>query len=56
LIFEPFGTFKPGRKPGHLSIDSELEGWILQVARDNPMLGYNKLEGELRKLGSMWVR
>jgi hypothetical protein len=36
-------TFKQGRKPGHPPIDSELEGWILQVARDNPMLGYDKL-------------
>jgi putative transposase len=44
-------TFKQGRKPGRPPIDSELEGWILQVARDNPTLGYDKLEGELRKLG-----
>jgi putative transposase len=44
-------TFKQGRKPGRPPIDSELEGWILQVARDNPGLGCEKLEGELRKVG-----
>jgi putative transposase len=43
--------FKPGRKPGRPPIDRELEGWVRQVARDNPTLGYDKLEGELRKLG-----
>ena len=44
-------TFQQGRKRGRPPVDSELEGWILQVARDNPTLGYDKLEGELRKLG-----
>jgi putative transposase len=44
-------TFKQGRKPGRPPIDAELERWILQVARDNPGLGYEKLAGELRKLG-----
>lgn len=38
-------------KPGRPAIDVELEGWNLQVARDNPGLGYEKLAGELRKLG-----
>jgi hypothetical protein len=44
-------TFKQERKRGRPPIDGELEGWILQVARDNPTLGYDKLEGELCKLG-----
>jgi putative transposase len=44
-------TFKQGRKPGRPPIDSELEGWIVQVARDNPGLGSEKLEGEPRKVG-----
>jgi putative transposase len=44
-------TFKQARKRGRPPVDSDLEGWILQVARDNPTLGYEKLEGELRKLG-----
>ncbi len=44
-------TFKQGRKPGRPPIDREQETWILQVARDNPTLGYDKLEGELRKVG-----
>ena len=40
-----------GKTPGRPPIDAELERWILQVARDNPGLGYEKLAGELRKLG-----
>jgi putative transposase len=44
-------TFKQERKRGRPRMDRELEGWILQVARDNPTSGYDKLEGELRKLG-----
>jgi putative transposase len=44
-------TCQQGRKPGRPPIDAELERWILQVARDNPGLGYEKLAGELRKLG-----
>ena len=44
-------TFKQEGKPGRPPIDSELEGWILQVARDNPGLGCEKLDGELRKIG-----
>ena len=50
-IVRPKWAFKQGRQPGRPPIDSELEGWILQVARDNPTLGYEKLEGEMRKLG-----
>jgi putative transposase len=44
-------TYQQGRKPGRPPIDTELERWILQVAKDNPGLGYEKLAGELRKLG-----
>jgi hypothetical protein len=44
-------TFKQGRKPGRPPIDGELERWIIRVALDNPGLGYEKLEGEMRKLG-----
>jgi len=44
-------TFEQRRKPGRPPIDAELERWILQVARDDPGLGYEKLAGELRKLG-----
>jgi putative transposase len=44
-------TFKQARKRGRPPVDSDLEGWILKVARDNPTLGYEKLEGKLRKLG-----
>jgi putative transposase len=44
-------TFKQKSQPGRPPIDAELEQWILRVARDNPGLGYDKLKGELRKLG-----
>ena len=44
-------TFKQGRKPGRPPIDEALQDWILRVALDNPGLGYEKLEGEMRKLG-----
>jgi transposase InsO family protein len=44
-------TYRQGKKPGRPPLDAELERWILQVARDNPGLGYEKLVGELRKLG-----
>ncbi len=44
-------TYQQRSKPGRPPIDGELEGWILQVARDNPGLGYEKLAGELRKVG-----
>lgn len=44
-------TFKSENRPGRPPMDDELENWILRVARDNPTLGYDKLEGELRKVG-----
>jgi putative transposase len=44
-------TFKGEGKPGRPAIDPELEKWILQVTKDNPGLGFEKLEGEMRKLG-----
>jgi hypothetical protein len=44
-------TFKQKSPPGRPPIDAELEQWILRVAQDNPGLGYDKLKGELRKLG-----
>jgi transposase InsO family protein len=44
-------TYPQGQQPGRPPIDPELEHWILQVAQDNPGLGYRKLAGEMRKLG-----
>ena len=44
-------TYQQDRQPGRPPIDPELEHWILQVAKDNPGLGYRKLAGEMRKLG-----
>jgi putative transposase len=44
-------TFKAERKPGRPPIDAAGKQWIIRMANDNPGLGFDKLEGELRKLG-----
>lgn len=44
-------TFEQRQTPVRPSIDAELEQWIVHIAQSNPNLGYDKLEGELRKLG-----
>jgi putative transposase len=44
-------TYRQKRKPGRPPIDPELEYWIVRLAKENPGLGYEKLEGELEKLG-----
>jgi transposase InsO family protein len=44
-------TYQQKGQRGRPPIDAELEQWILRVAQDNPGLGYDKLKGELRKLG-----
>jgi hypothetical protein len=44
-------TYKQGARPGRPPIDKELEQLIVQIARANPDLGYEKLSGEMGKLG-----
>lgn len=44
-------TYKHGNKPGRPRIDKELEVLIVQIAQNNPDLGYEKLAGEMHKLG-----
>jgi transposase InsO family protein len=44
-------AFQQKGRSGRPPIDAELGQWILRVAQDNPGLGYDKLKGELRKLG-----
>ena len=39
------------RHAGQAGLDPELEALIVQLALDNPRLGYKTLVGELRKLG-----
>jgi hypothetical protein len=45
-------TFQQNCKRGRPPIDAELAQWILRAAQDNPIPGYGKLKGELRKLES----
>ena len=44
-------TFKQQRQPGRPRTDSEIEALIVRLARENPRMGYGKIEGELLKLG-----
>jgi len=43
------------RKGGRSPIDQELEKLILRLAKENPRLGYGKIEGEMLK-AERWVR
>ena len=44
-------TFKPKPSVGRPKISSELEVLVLQLARENPRWGYDRIEGEVLKLG-----
>jgi hypothetical protein len=44
-------AFKKKAPLGRPRISPELEALILRLAKENPMWGYGKLEGELGKLG-----
>ena len=44
-------TFRRPNHGGRPKLDSEIEALIVQIARENPRMGYDKIQGELLKLG-----
>ncbi len=44
-------TFKRKGKPGRPEISLELEALIIRLAKENPRWGYDRIQGELLKLG-----
>jgi len=44
-------TFRQPNKGGRPRLDAELEALIVRIARENPRLGFDKIQGELLKLG-----
>jgi hypothetical protein len=44
-------TYLNKRRPGRPRLSTEIEALIIQLARENPRWGYDKIHGELLKLG-----
>jgi putative transposase len=44
-------TFQHPNRGGRPRLDRDIEALILRIARENPRMGYDKIHGELLKLG-----
>jgi transposase InsO family protein len=44
-------TFRQPNRGGRPRLDPDIESLIVRIARENPRMGYDKLHGELLKLG-----
>ncbi len=44
-------TFKHSHRGGRPRVERDVEALIVRIARENPRMGYDKIQGELLKLG-----
>jgi len=49
LVVQPW-TY-PHRRPGRPPVDEETTGLVVRLAKENPQLGYRRIQGELIKHG-----